>query len=319
MGASAPARIPLAGPPLDVWRACPGFVSVGVAIDRRATCRLEPGHDGLRIESRDTLSRRDGATALDLLDDGIISLAAHVLQTAGLDSGVRVVTESRVPAEAGLGGTSALAVAVAAAALRSTGREVDPQALWTLCGEAEARWGAPYGVEAAVAAVQGGIVAVRVEPGATRAERVPTDPARVEECLLLFESGAAPLEAGRERHETTSSEAHPSVRAVLDRASALAAELDRALRSHRYDAVGELMREEWRTLEPLRGAQAAQEIERIADAARSAGGAARRCGRGTAVAVWAPPGRAAEVAAAVGQAGLRRILFRVDLRGLEVE
>jgi hypothetical protein len=135
---------------------------------------------------------------------------------------------------------------------------------------------------------------------------------------MLFESGEPPAAvdgpAGVHRDAVP-----PSVRAALDRASALAAELDRALRSHRYDSVVELMREESRIIETVGDPARAEPVRDVAGAVEPLGGAARRCGRGRAVAVWAPPGRTAAVAAAVAGRGFRRIPFRVDLRGLEVE
>ena len=52
--ATAPTRIDLAGGTLDIWPVYlfhPGAVTVNVAIDRRAWCRVETGHPGVSIES----------------------------------------------------------------------------------------------------------------------------------------------------------------------------------------------------------------------------------------------------------------------------
>src|SRR3970282_1689368 len=54
--ATAPTRIDLAGGTLDIWPLNlfhPGAVTVNVAIDRRAHCRIESGLSGVRIESKD--------------------------------------------------------------------------------------------------------------------------------------------------------------------------------------------------------------------------------------------------------------------------
>ena len=63
------------------------------------------------------------------------------------------------------------------------------------------------------------------------------------------------------------------------------------------------------------------EIDRIAEIATAAGGAAKVCGAGGGgmVTVWALPGRREKVEAALQQAGFKAIRFRLDLRGLEVE
>jgi D-glycero-alpha-D-manno-heptose-7-phosphate kinase len=63
------------------------------------------------------------------------------------------------------------------------------------------------------------------------------------------------------------------------------------------------------------------EVDRIVEAAVSAGGAGKVCGAGGGgmVTVWAPPGRREAAAAAVTAAGFKLVPFRVDLRGLDVE
>src|SRR5437868_15542620 len=58
--ATAPTRIDLAGGTLDIWPLYlfhPGAVTVNCAIDRRAWCRVETGHTGVRIESKDKIGR----------------------------------------------------------------------------------------------------------------------------------------------------------------------------------------------------------------------------------------------------------------------
>jgi D-glycero-alpha-D-manno-heptose-7-phosphate kinase len=63
------------------------------------------------------------------------------------------------------------------------------------------------------------------------------------------------------------------------------------------------------------------EIEKIAEAAASEGGAAKVCGAGGGgmVSVWAVPGTKEKVAAAIRAAGFKIVNFRLDLRGLEVD
>ncbi len=114
--ATAPTRIDLAGGTLDIWPLYlfhPGAVTVNVAIDRRAWCRVETGVTGVRIESKDTLAKAEGRDVDEVLAGGSLALVAHILRALGIETGVRVVTQSRVPAGSGLGGSSALEEALA--------------------------------------------------------------------------------------------------------------------------------------------------------------------------------------------------------------
>src|SRR5439155_1560966 len=183
--------------------------------------------DGIRLESKDTLAKAEGRTVSDVLGAGGLSLAAYILRALGIETGLKVVTHSRVPAGSGLGGSSALAVAVVAAAARAVGRELDADRMWPVVRDAEAQnMGVPAGMQDHLAAIHGGVLGV-----------------------------------------------------------------------------------------------SSREIDRIAAAAQSAGGAAKVCGAGGGgmVAVWAPPGRREGVESAVTSAGFKSVSFRVDLRGLEVE
>ena len=68
--ATAPTRIDLAGGTLDIWPLYlfhPGAVTVNAAIDRRAWCRVETDHEGVRIESKDTLRKAEGRDVSEVL------------------------------------------------------------------------------------------------------------------------------------------------------------------------------------------------------------------------------------------------------------
>src|SRR5258706_7450162 len=128
---------------MDIWPIYlfhPGAVTVNVAVDRRAWCRVETGVSGVRIESKDTLQKTEGKDVSEILGGGTLSLVAQILRALGVETGLRVTTQSKVPAGSGLGGSSALAVAVAAAVAPAVGRELDNDRLWALGRHAEARF-----------------------------------------------------------------------------------------------------------------------------------------------------------------------------------
>jgi D-glycero-alpha-D-manno-heptose-7-phosphate kinase len=329
--ATAPCRVDLAGGTLDIWPLYlfhPGAVTVNVAIDRRAWCRVETGGKGVRLESKDTLQKAEGESVSELLAGGGLSLVAQILRALGIETGVRVVTQSKVPAGSGLGGSSSLAVAVAAAASRAIGREVAPERLLSVVRDAEARClGVPAGVQDHHAAFHGGVLALHLEAGEVRVERLRTDPARVEECLLLVDAGATRF-SGINNWDVFKGQidGDSRVRESLSAIAALAGRAREALVESRFGDVTGIVREEWEARKRLAPGVTTPEIDRIAAVVEQSGGAAKVCGAGGGgvVAVWSTPGERGPggretVLQALKDAGFRSFPARVDLRGLEVE
>ena len=329
--ATAPTRIDLAGGTLDIWPLYlyhPGATTVNVAIDRRAWCRVETGVSGVRIESRDGREKVEGGTVDELPGEGSTALVAHILRALGVRSGVSVETQSRVPAGSGLGGSSALAVAVAAAVARAIGRELDAEGLWPVVRDAEARCiGVPTGVQDYHAAIHGGILGLQLDPGGIGVARLPVDPARVEESLLLVDAGATRF-SGINNWEVFKGQidGDAGVRLALSGIRSAARGVRQALLDGDYDAVAPLMAEEWEARKRLAPGVTTPEIDAIVETIRAAGGAAKVCGAGGGgmVAVWATPGPRGpgtreRVEEALGRAGFNPAPFRVDLRGLAVE
>jgi D-glycero-alpha-D-manno-heptose-7-phosphate kinase len=298
-------------------------VTVNVAIDRRAQCRVESRARGLRIESKDTLITRDAARASDLTGSTGAPLAAYILRALGLETGFRVVTHSRVPAGSGLGGSSALAVAIAAALARAAGRDLPAETLWPLVRDAEAQCiGVPTGIQDYLAALYGGVLAIHLEAGGVRIEKLSADTVRMEECLLLVDAGATRF-SGINNWEVFKAriDGDARVRDSLARIASVAGRVREALVGHRYADVAPLVAEEWEARKSLAPAVTTPEIDRIAEAALAAGGAAKVCGAGGGgmVAVWATPGRREQTAEAIRAAGFEPLSFGLDARGLALE
>lgn len=329
--ASAPTRVDLAGGTLDLWPLYlyhPGAVTVNVAIDRRAWCRVESGIDGVELESKDTVQKVKAGSVAEAIAGGQLTLAGHVLAAMGVETGLRVVTQSRVPAGSGLGGSSALAVAVAAAVARVIGRDLTPDEIWPLTRDAEARAIAvPTGIQDYFPPLLGGPLCLHLEPARVRVERLAVDPARIEESLLLVDAGATRF-SGINNWDVFRGqiEGDERVRGALAGIARVAVGVREALLAGRFEDLIGLMSEEWDARQRLAPGWTTPEIDRIAEVVRQAGGAAKVCGAGGGgvVAVWAPPGergpgRREAVLTAARQAGLRLFPARVDLRGLEVE
>jgi galactokinase/mevalonate kinase-like predicted kinase len=274
--------------PLELAASGPGGPGLAVAIDRRATCRVEEGDPGPPHP-----------------------LAAQVLRAFGVEGAARVVTKLPGPEGSGLGERSALAVAVAGAVAAAFGRGPDRETVARVAEEALREAGGETttaGGEVA-AAVRGGVIAVERGPAGACVGPLPVDPARVEESLVLVDTGGADPADG----------AAPGAPDAGLRARA-------ALLDGRFEELVDLWVEEWEARRRLAPGWPPAEAARVEAVVRAAGGGARLCGghRGRLLAVWAPPGargpgRRESVLAALRAAGLRPLSVRVDLRGLEAE
>ncbi len=330
--ASAACRIDLFG---GAWALVPASSrpasagSIAVAVDRRPFARVETGHDGVRLESKDSLLKLDVARVADLPPDGLAGLVRGVLLELGIDGGLVVQAQSRVPFGAGLGSACALAVAVAAAAARATGlaRSLEELAALAVHGEAFE----PALPAAGLAAVWGGTVAAPARPFEGPGERLSADPARIEECLHLVD-----LAPGTGGSHPPASPLPPSVEPPEDRraagtpagipleASLLVRRAREALLAGRYAELPELLVAD---LEAWRAAlgELPASFERLSAVVRGAGGVARPgVGPQGLALVWAAPGERGpgareHVRRALQAASYRTFPCRVDLRGLEVE
>jgi D-glycero-alpha-D-manno-heptose-7-phosphate kinase len=328
--ASAPTRVDLAGGTLELWPphlVQPGALTVNVAIDRRVWARVEPIADGVVIESKDTPSRSEASDVTTLIRSPGAPLAAYVLAALGIERGVKVATRLRLSADSGLGPSSALALAVAAAAGAALSRTPAGEALVPLVRDAEVQAsGVPTGLEAHMAALHGGPLAVHFEPGSVRVERLAADPGRIEESLLLVDSGKTRVPVPDTSDAAPGPiESRAGVREALETIGEGAASVRKALTEARFADVGELFAREWEARKCLGAEVTTPEIDRIVSLARAEGGAAKACGAGGGgiVAVWASPGARGKgcrerVEGALKEAGFRFLPFRLDLRGLEV-
>jgi len=323
--ASAPTRVDLAGGTLDIWPLYllhPGSVTINVAIDRRAWCRVSTDVNGVRLESRDTTVDAEGRDLSELIAKGSLPFLANILRALGIETGIHVTTQSRVPAGSGLGVSSALAVAVAAAASQAIGKRLAPDELWPIVRDAEAcSAGVPTGIQDYQAALLGGVLDIRLVPGRVSAERLALDPARVEAHLLLVDAGVTRF-SGINNWEIVKRriDGEPEVVAALTAIASVAQRMRGALVDQRFGDVAALLREEWEARKRMAPAVTTPEIDRIVDIAVAAGGAARACGAGGGgmVAVWIAPEARADAAARLHEAGFQADPIHVDLQGLAV-
>jgi D-glycero-alpha-D-manno-heptose-7-phosphate kinase len=125
--AIAPTRVDLAGGTIDIWPLYlfhPGAATVNFAVSLRAHCRIET-HDDERIilESRDrnVAFETNLAGVAELVREERLELISKLVHFFQPQVGFHLIAESQAPAGAGLGGSSALAIACIGALNRLVG------------------------------------------------------------------------------------------------------------------------------------------------------------------------------------------------------
>ncbi len=128
---SAPTRVDLAGGTIDIWPLYlfhPGAVTVNFAISLYARCRIETRTDErIILESRDRGVKVETSVANreQLADDRQLELVSKLVHFFKPQIGFHLTTDSESPAGAGLGGSSALAIACIGALNRMVGERYE--------------------------------------------------------------------------------------------------------------------------------------------------------------------------------------------------
>ncbi|HEX6731180.1 MAG TPA: hypothetical protein VF074_14245 [Pyrinomonadaceae bacterium] len=139
----APPRVDLAGGTIDIWPLYlfhPEATTVNFAITLHARCRIETRDDErIILESRDRKASLETKVSAieDLRNDERLELISKLVHFFKPTTGFHLVAESAAPAGAGLGGSSALAIACIGALNRLTGNRYEEQRLITIAANIE--------------------------------------------------------------------------------------------------------------------------------------------------------------------------------------
>ena len=325
----APTRIDLAGGTLDIWPLYlfhEGALTVNCAISRYASCRIETRR-GPRITliSRDTRRTETFASlaALSHASRYRLPLLAHLVRYFQPQVGFTLTTDSEAPAGAGIGGSSAMAVAICAALDGLTHARHSFVDWIHISRDAEAIViRVPTGTQDHYPPAFGGVNAIHLAPGSEFREALPTNVRELERRLVLCYTGK-PRQSGINNWEVYKAhiEGNGRVQRNLEQITQVAIAMRAALARSSWAEVGRLMREEWAFRRRNLPTISTPVIDRIIAAARRSGALAGKvcgAGGGGCVTLLTVPEARARVEAAVAVAGGQLLPIRIDRRGVRV-
>ncbi len=319
-------RADFAGGTLDIWPLGllhPGARTINVALDLPVEVRLEPRRQGFFV-SQDG-ERLECAVLADLAAAPGGALVGAVALAEGL-APFDIAIASASPRGAGLGASSALAVALLAAAeaLQHGGLTRTAAGRAAVARDIEARlMGLPTGLQDHYPAQLGGVLDLVHAPGGERVNSLPVDLDRLGEHLLVGFTGQSYFSAGANWQVVRRRlDADRFIVERLGEIAEVASRLPAALLASDWEKVGGLVGEERAARRQLSSEISTPAIETLLATARRLGawgGKACGAGGGGSVLVLAPPERRAAIAAAWQELGTQILSARPTARRLELE
>ena len=325
--AVAPTRIDLAGGTLDIW---PVYLlleeplTVNLAVRLHVRARVTPAPRGqFTLRSLDHGTEESFRTLPDLLRRAKHRLASEALR-ASPRPGAVIETESGVPAGSGLGGSSALSVALLAALAGHAGPATLRHGLALLASNMEGRViRVPPGTQDHLASAHGGLSAWHYGLQGVRWEPLRASPEKLARRLVLAFTGVAHSSAGNNWGVVKGFlDGDRSVVRGFEEVAAAAREVRSALVRRDLDGVAAGLERDSRARRHLFPGFHTERTLSLARAARKAGAiGGRPCGAGgggSMVFLLGDEGRRGAVEAALSKRGASILPVVPDLEGVQV-
>jgi D-glycero-alpha-D-manno-heptose-7-phosphate kinase len=327
----APTRVDLAGGTLDIWPLYlyhPGAVTVNAAITRYASCVLEThahGDSRIRLISRDT-QREESFTSLAALVKAKryrLPLLAELIKIFRPAGGFTLTTDSEAPAGAGIGGSSAMAVALCAALDKLTGAGKSKIDWIYISRDAEGIViRVPTGTQDHYPPAFGGAAAIELLPGGERRVELHVNLDELERRIVVVYTGK-PRQSGINNWEVYQAHINGDAKISrnLERISQVAQRMRAAIEASSWKQAGRLMQEEWMFRKRNLPTISTRTIDRIIDSARRKGALAGKvcgAGGGGCLILLIEPEARGPVEAAVEQAGGTVLPMKIDRHGVTV-
>src|SRR6266481_2811003 len=327
----APTRVDLAGGTLDIWPLYlfhPGALTLNAAISRYAYCTIEThpaGDSRIKLVSQDTNRSESFPSFIALVraKHYRLPLLAEIVKFFRPEGGFTLTTNSEAPAGAGIGGSSAMAVAICAALDRFTGAGKSTVDWIHISRDAEGIViRVPTGTQDHYPPAFGGAAAIELPPGGERRVELRLDVSELEQRLVLCYTGK-PRQSGINNWEVFKAHINGkrAVQANLERIAEVAQAMRESLENSDWKETGRLMREEWLFRKKSLPTISTKTIDRIIEGARKKGafsGKVCGAGGGGCVVMLIEPGARSAVEKAVEDAGGKILPMKIDRSGVQV-
>ena len=322
---SAPTRIDLAGGTLDIWPLHLFFdnpPTLNAAIDLYATVEIIPRKDKrIFLTSRD-LCLSDNFPSLEALpDDHPLELVVRTLKFYAPQSGLEISTNCQAPKGSGIGGSSALNIALHGALNRLTGRRYRRAEMIEIAKNIETQViKVPAGCQDYFPAMYGGVR--KVVPGlqGTKTEKFAISPAELTRHFVLCYTGK-PRNSGINNWEVTKKVVDGN-RAVIRNLKSIrdcAVEMEQALSRGQIKRLAPIFAREWKARKQLAPNISNHEMDQLIRSAIKKGALAGKvcgAGGGGCIAFIVPPAKKQLVIQELTSNGGQVLPFRFVSRGL---
>jgi len=327
---SAPPRVDLEGGTIDIWPLYlfhPGATTVNFALSLQARCRIETNDDGrIVLESRDRkVSFETHLSALeDLLQEERLELVSKLVHFFKPTTGFHLVAQANVPAGAGLGGSSALAIACIGALNRLVGNRYDERKFVTIAANVESTViKVPAGFQDYYPPLFGGALCVHFNADGIRKEKLDINTEELEKRIAICYTGEPRL-SGINNWEIYKRhiDGDPELFELFDAIRDSARNLRDALVADDWDRVSDVMKKAYPVRKRLAPTITTPQMDMLVEKALANGAeAAKVCGAGGGgcIAFLCKSGRRADVEAALAaEEGVEVLDWKVATEGLTV-
>jgi D-glycero-alpha-D-manno-heptose-7-phosphate kinase len=327
----APTRVDLAGATLDIWPLYlfhPGAVTINAAISRYASCIIETnpsGNEQIKLVSRDTKREESFSSLATLAKVGRyrLPLLAEIVKFFQPHGGFTLTTDSEAPAGAGIGGSSAMAVAICAALDRFTGAGKSKEDWIHISRDAEAVViCVPTGTQDHYPPAFGGAAAIELPAGGEHRVELRLNLDELERRIVVCYTGK-PRQHGINNWEVFKAHINGkrAVQNSMEKISKVAQLLRVALEATDWEEAGRLMREEWFFRKRNLPTISTKLVDRVIDDSRRKGALAGKvcgAGGGGCVVLMIDPDARQKVENAIRAAGAEVLPVKIDRQGVQV-